>query len=156
MKKIVLLLLLSSCFFSCQDEFCASTTTPHLVVRFYNKDTPNKTKNIQLVVWANDKAKLFNGQIITTDSLILPLDTQKNSVTYHFSKQNEADPESVSVEDLVIKYNTKDTYISKSCGFKSTFNNVSITNTNKDWLKSQELTTTTITNENNAHVKIFH
>ena len=133
MKKLLSLLILvifSVAIFSCQDEFCLDATTPNLIIRFYNKDTITKTKSINLVVWANTKDTLYNG--IATDSLSIPLDTQNNNVTYHLSILNSLNTQ----EDIDINYTTEDVFVSKACGFKSIFNNVSISAKNNSWISN--------------------
>ncbi|GGF74260.1 hypothetical protein SAMN05444281_1524 [Wenyingzhuangia marina] len=154
MKKLLSLLLLvtfSATIFSCQDEFCLDATTPNLIIRFYDKDTITKTKSIKLIVRANSKDTLYNG--INTDSLSIPLDTQNNNVTYHISILDNPN----SQEDININYTTEDVFVSKACGFKSIFKDVSITTTHNNWLSSATPTSTfNITDQTQAHVKIFH
>lgn len=153
MKKniiFILIALLFSTFYSCQDEFCIDATTPALTIRFYDKDNVTETKSISLIVWANDMDALYNGT--STDSLSIPLDTQNTSVTYHLSILDSPD----SQEDITINYTTEDVFVSKACGFKSVFKNIIITTTNNNWIDSYTTTVTEITNENEAHVKIYH
>lgn len=154
MKKLLSLLLLvtfSAAIFSCQDEFCLDATTPNLIIRFYDKDTVTNTKSIKLIVWANSLDTLYNG--VTTDSLSIPLDTQNNNVTYHFSILDSLN----SQEDININYITEDIFVSKACGYKSIFKDVNITTTNNDWLSTTTPASTfNITDQTQAHVKIFH
>lgn len=160
--------MLSLTLYNCQDEFCLDATTPSLIIRFYDKDTVTNTKSVSLIVWANDKDTLYSGT--TTDSLSIPLDTQNTSVTYHLSlidnseEEEDADEEIVEdtdtvnqQEDIIINYTTEDVFVSKGCGFKSIFNNVSITTTNSYWIDSYTPTSTfNITDQTEAHVKIYH
>ena len=61
-----------------------------------------------------------------------------------------------STNQLTITYTTEDVYVSRSCGFKTIFNTVTITASN-GWVQSfTPSTLTTINNETKAHVKIFH
>ena len=153
MKKpifFIFITLIISTLYSCQDEFCLDATTPALTIRFYNYDTVTQTKSVTLVVWANDMDTLYDGT--TTDSLSIPLDTQNNSVIYHLSILDSIDSE----EDLNISYTTEDVFVSKACGFKGVFNNLTISATNNNWIDSLATTVTEITNENEAHVKIYH
>lgn len=158
MKKLIFSLFIITSFIafnSCQDEFCLDSTTPNVVIEFYNNTERDSLKEIDLIVWANTtKDTIFNGTISDTGSLELPLDTQNNSVVYHLSRQDDLG--NGSVEDITINYTTEDQYVSKSCGFKSVFNNVTISTTNADWLLDSETTTESITNETEAHVKIYH
>lgn len=155
MKKIsrlIVLLGIFSAFYSCQDEFCIEPTTPELILRFYNKDSTNfTTKQIQLVAWVGaDTISYVNGS--SSDSIALPIDTQKTSVTYTFSIQDSIP----SQETFTINYTVEDVYVSKACGFKSIFNDFTITHTQDNWIDSLAQQTTEIINQNQAHVQIFH
>lgn len=153
MKKsnlVIFIILIFSTLYSCQDEFCLDATTPALTIRFYNKETITETKPIALIVWANDKDTLYYGT--STDSLSIPLDTQNTSVVYHFSILDSLN----SQEDITINYTTEDVFVSKACGYKSIFKEVTIVATKNNWIDNIATTVTEITNENKAHVKIYH
>lgn len=155
MKKSSLLIILAgifSVFFSCQDEFCIEPTTPEFIIRFYNKDSTNyTTKQIKLVAWVgNDTIPYVNGS--SRDSIALPIDTQNTSVTFNLSILDSVP----SLETLTINYKVDDIYVSKACGFKSVFKEVTLTHSNNNWLSKSEQITQEITNQNQAHVQIFH
>ena len=57
---------------------------------------------------------------------------------------------------FTLSYTIEDIFVSKSCGFKSIFNNVSLNIDIQGWSLDNNLTTTTIDNQNQAHVQIFH
>ncbi|WP_010136214.1 DUF6452 family protein [Ochrovirga pacifica] len=138
-------------FFSCQDEFCLEPTTPQLVLRFYDKDTLENNKAISLVAWVgNDTIPTVIGN--ASDSIALPINTQANSVTYQFSIFDSVP----SLETFTLNYTVEDVYVSKACGYKSVFTNVSITHSSDNWLSSSKLITSEISNENQAHVQIYH
>lgn len=151
MKNIYATLLIMLFCISCQDEFCLDSTTPSLIVRFRDINT-DTIKPIKLNVGAIDLDTLINDT--TLDSLVIPLNTQTNSITYFLSKVDDSN--SQSSELLTIDYDIEDVYVSKACGFKSIFKNISITTTNNDWLLNFNTITSDITNENQAHVKILH
>ncbi|MDO6802201.1 DUF6452 family protein [Wenyingzhuangia sp. 1_MG-2023] len=159
MKKTFFLFLsvgFLATLFSCQDEFCLEPTTPNLTVRFYDKDTVENTKALNLIVWigsGTDSVALPDYVGTSIDSLSLPLDTQNTLVDYHFAILDSVG----SQEEISITYSTEDVYVSKACGFKSIFHDVTFTNTtNSEWLSKSEQLSTEITNETEAHVKIFH
>lgn len=163
MKKICLIIILTLTIitiYSCQDEFCLDSTTPSLIIKLYDKDDVSSKKSASLIIWANEKDTLFNG--ISTDSISLPLDTKNNNVIYHFSlieDENEDEENSNDInnqEDININYTIEDIFVSKSCGFKSVFNDVNISITKNNWINNFTTTVTEITNEDQAHVKIFH
>ncbi|MDB4297297.1 DUF6452 family protein [Flavobacteriaceae bacterium] len=133
-------------FVSCSDDFCVDNTTPQIIFRLYDNTDNTLTKELSLSVSAND---LDTFTEITTDSIAIPLDTNATSVIYKFT--NEGNEETITVN-----YSVEDVFVSRACGYKSVFNNISITPTTSSWLQSTELVSTSITNENQAHVKIFH
>ncbi|ANW95631.1 hypothetical protein AXE80_04765 [Wenyingzhuangia fucanilytica] len=151
MKKILpflfLAILTAALTSSCQDEFCLDPTTPNLIIRFYDKDVVTEKKSIELKVWVENKDTIYNG--VSTDSIYLPIDTKNSSVVYHIKSDD-------ITEDITLSYTVEDKFVSKACGFKSIFNNITVNTTNNGWLNSFTTTTSDITNQNQAHVKIFH
>lgn len=149
MKKILTILVLCCVMISCEkDDFCTQNpVTPKLVLRFYNNLNRTQPKNVdQLYVWAAGKDSILVNQ--STDSISIPLNTISNETVYNFSKGNV-------VNQFTIRYTPQQIYVSRSCGFKVNFNEVSYISTNT-WIADYEVTTTTINNQNAAHVQIFH
>ncbi len=161
MKKLFLPLIfvfISIVTLSCQDEFCLEPTTPNLIVRFINKDTITQTKRINLRVETLNQELLFAN--FSGDSLVLPLNTNNTNTAYTLSIVTiPEDPNEDIIfdsEELTINYETEDVFVSKSCGYKSIFNNVNISTTNNSWLSKATSSTENISNQNQAHVQIFH
>lgn len=151
MKKIVgFLLLLSLIISSCEkDDFCTQNpiTNKSLILRFYdntNRESLKSAENID--VWSQEKDSIFIG--ITTDSLIIPLNANTNQTIYSIRKNN-------IVEQITINYTTDFEHVSRSCGFKTIFNDLSISISN-DWISDFTLLETTLENQDAAHVQIFH
>jgi hypothetical protein len=72
-----------------------------------------------------------------------------NETIYNFSTGNV-------VNQFTIKYIPKEKYISRSCGFRVLFNEVTF-ESNNTWISGfTPETLTTIDNQNSAHVQIFH
>lgn len=141
-----LLILTSSCE---KDDFCIQNpVTPQLILRFYNSTDKISLKTVDnLYVWADGKDSLYINE--STDSLAIPLNSGSNQTIYNLSKGD-------IVNRFTIDYTPRDEYVSRSCGFKVVFENVSISS-NNTWI--QEFTPNTLTaieNENQAHVQIFH
>lgn len=152
MKKILLFLLAITILTACQDEFCTEAVTPELVVRFYDKDSINEsTKTIDLIVNVYELDSLFDGDS-SIDSLYLPINTITNTVTYNLSILDSLD----SDEALTINYTTEDQYVSKACGYKTVFKNFTIQATQNSWIDSIVQLKTEITDDNEAHIKIYH
>ncbi|MGY5351313.1 DUF6452 family protein [Wenyingzhuangia sp. IMCC45533] len=151
MKKTFVAILLILFSIGCQDEFCLDDTTPNLIIRFRDINT-DTIKPITLNVGAINLDTLIRNTAL--DSLVIPINTQSNSVTYFLARVVNDSVQ--SSETITLNYDIEDVYVSKECGFKSTFKNVSISTTNNDWLLDAKSLTSNITNENNAHVEILH
>ena len=134
---------------SCEkDDFCTlNPITPKLVLRFYDNVNKTQLKNVnQLYVWAAGKDSILVNQ--STDSISIPLNSIANETVYNFSKGNV-------VNQFTIQYTPQQIYVSRSCGFKVNFDEVSYISSNT-WIADFEVTTITIKNQNAAHVQIFH
>ncbi|WP_438972117.1 DUF6452 family protein [Polaribacter sp.] len=150
MKKTVGLISILLLFFSCEkDDFCTQNpVTPNLILRFYDSTNRNTIKKVDnLYVWAEGKDSLFVNASL--DSLYIPLNTAALETVYYFSKDN-------TINQFTISYSTANEYVSRSCGYKVIFNEVSFTS-NNSWINDFEPNTPiTIENQNKAHVQIFH
>ena len=149
MKKILTILVLFCVITSCEkDDFCTlNPITPKLVLRFYDNVNKTQLKNVnQLYVWAAGKDSILVNQ--STDSISIPLNSIANETVYNFSKGNV-------VNQFTIQYTPQQIYVSRSCGFRVNFNEVSYIS-NNTWIADFEVTTITIKNKNAAHVQIFN
>ncbi|MBL4744908.1 MAG: hypothetical protein JKY08_00925 [Flavobacteriaceae bacterium] len=151
MKRILILLVCSFLgVISCEsDEICDQTIqpTPKLIITFYDIDNPESRKEV------NDfSAIIVEGQVvieaITTDSIQIPLDIFNLTTAYQFL-QGE------TIEDLTFSYTTKQIFMSKSCGYRTQFNEVTATVT-KQWIQHLSVEETTINDQTTEHVKIYH
>ena len=68
---------------------------------------------------------------------------------YHLSTEN-------TVNQFTVNYTPNEEYVSRSCGFKIIFNEVTFTSDNTWITDFTPETLTTIDNQNEAHVQIFH
>ena len=150
MTKKTLFFLLSLSFFitSCEkDDFCSEATTPKLIITFYDAEAPSERKTLPIYVWAEGKENIY--EKVVTDSIAIPLNTQTNQTKYYMSNQ--------TIEDFFeISYETEDEFVSRSCGFKTLFKSLSITEYSEEWIKNMQLNNSEITNEEAAHLSIFH
>lgn len=149
MKKTLPFIVFLALILGCEkDDFCTQNPiTPKLVVRFYDSNNPSQLKTVdQLYVWANGKDSIIVNQ--TLDSISIPLNSIANETVYNFSK-------GTIVNQLTIKYTPKEMYVSRSCGFRVIFDEVTV-ESNNTWISSISQIQTTINNQNAAHVQIFH
>lgn len=150
MKKTLVTLLLLMIIWSCtKDDFCTqSPVTPNLILRFYDDINRGDLKSTSgLFIWADNKDTIFINQ--ATDSLVIPLNTASNQTIYNLSEGNV-------VNQFTINYTIRNEFVSRSCGFKSIYENVTFSSSST-WITDFTPTTlTSIENQNSAHVQIFH
>lgn len=166
--KILVSLLIVLSLWACErDDICGATTptTPHLIIRFYNINNPTEIKTVsRLAVTAENNPKfIVNDQ--TTDSIVLPLkiDALGNLNTSRFTliKDYATDQDSTTVSNpdiIEVNYTPELIYVSRACGYKSEFNNLSASRDTdlSNWIKDIQVINDTINNENAAHINIYH
>ena len=157
MKKYYLLLsLIALLVSSCEkDDFCIEPITPNMVIRFYNATNITQTKPVEdFSVNPEGFDELYSNANL--DSILIPLDVTSNQIIYNLSSES-------NIDIITINYDVEEVFVSRSCGFKAIFNNVSVTSdVSNDWIigltetLENTITIPTIDNETAAHVKIFH
>jgi len=169
MKKVSVLFLVISIFLGCEkDDICSSDTgtTPQLILRFYDIANQEETKAVPnlLVYGVNslNEIVLFDGiglLATNTDSIAIPLQTSDNFTRFVLHRDLEdGDFETGNIDIIIANYEREDVYVSRACGYKQIFNNLGIDlePDPSNWVINSEILSTTINNENEAHVKIFH
>jgi len=151
MKKYITIIMFSIfAILSCEkDDICIENTTPNLIIRFYDNDNQTEAKQIVLdSVWANNKENIYKNE--TIDSIIvLPLDLSQNNTLFKFSSN--------SIEDEInFTYDRNDIFVSRSCGYKTIFENLQIDSNSTNWIKNISINNTIIENDTAAHITIFH
>ena len=157
MKKYYLFLsLIALLISSCEkDDFCIEPITPNMIIRFYNATNISETKAVNdLTINISNLDSIYTN--VSLDSVVIPLDVTSNQIIYNFSSGSNLDI-------LTIDYEIEEVFVSKSCGFKAIFNNVTITSdVSNDWIigltetLENTITIPTINDESAAHVQIFH
>lgn len=148
-KYLILLFILSFTLINCEkDDICIETTTPKLIVVFYDNAIPAEKKEVTvLTVWAEGQVNLYDKK--STDSISIPLDLNQNRTTYIFDNK--------TIKDTIeFTYERKDVFVSRSCGYKTIFENLQIESRSANWIKNDTLKNTTIDNETAIHLSIFH
>ena len=155
---------------SCErDDICAESTptTPHLIIRFYSNAEPALFKPvIRLKVRAldADNNPLEDIPVFQSrDSIVLPLrfKNQGDIAVSRFSIENDTDEDettAANIDIITVTYTPEFQYISRACGYKSIFTNVSfgVQPDDENWILTNEILTTTIDNENQAHIILRH
>ena len=162
MKKIMLLLgfilLINT---SCEkDDFCLKNpVTPNLVLRFYDETNRETLKTAKLLtVWIEGKDTIDGYESFTTDSIAIPINSLALETIYHLkiNEENGAKADN-QVTTFTITYDPEEEYVSRSCGYKVIFNDVTFSSDNTNWIKDfTPETLTTIDNQDAAHVQIYH
>lgn len=163
-----LLFLVGSCE---KDDICAATTptTPRLIIGFYDAADPETKKavpNLRILGVRDEGDTLVSSADRTSrDSILLPLRTQDMATSYKLII-NSADDETTMEETgntdvLIINYTPNDVFISRACGFKTTYNLISfeVGDDGDKWIADTpaiEIINELVENEFTVHVKIFH
>lgn len=163
MKKILILITALFILNACErDDICIDPITPKLTIRFYNNDDPAAFKsvsNIQVHIDTLSEAYTDNSQTIrsSTDSIAVPLRVDQNVTKILLTENSTSDTEK-NTDTLEVSYTTESIFVSRSCGYKDIFNNVSckLIDDGNMWLLGTEIVTLNIENEDQANVKIFH
>lgn len=157
MKRIYYRFLLSMFLTAgCEpDDICIEGIpgTPQLIIVFYDKDNPNQTKEVSsLQVKGMDMEELLYDA--TTDSIAIPLKIKETSSSFSFiSTENNT----IFEELLRVDYTANDEFISRACGFKISYKNISISRLNSaTWIENIIIVTDSISDTKEAHVKILH
>ena len=178
MKKIGLLALLLFIIvhFGCErDDICPESrpTTPSLIIDIFDIDNQENKKNVfRLFVAGVDHENFLPGyNVVSTDNIVLPLRTSENSTQYTLiqnytindngTPNNPDDDYAQGNRDIItINYSTELVFVSRACGYKIIFTNVTLTIEQDDdnWILSKQSTkdNQSVEDETTAHFNIFH
>lgn len=174
MKKILTLLLLFICIaFSCErDDLCPddTPTTPKMVVEFRDVTLNDNPKNVLKlrIEDVNDATRVLPGyNAITEDQMILPLKTDRdenNRGITQYRVYRDYDVVNDVIEGnpdiLTIEYLVEDIYVSRACGYKTIFKNVSVViePDSDNWMlfAPAENDNQSVINEDEIHFTIRH
>lgn len=163
--SIALLLIISTYLLSCEkDDLCAegTPTTPSLFIEFYQKDNVNVPKNVDIkfIAFGSTKADSIRGT-----SMKLPLRVDANTTKWYLTyRQVTGSATEINTDILEFNYQTKSTYVSRACGYKTTFtldantqdiNPVDGPENDGPWISDFIVDKLNIEDENEAHIKIY-
>lgn len=172
MKKLVsLLLLFTFGLSSCEkDDICDANTptTPRLVLEFF--DITNQTKlrpvtNLKVIGDGMTEGIVFNEAAVDStkyltnaSKVMLPLKVNDTTVTFKLIYNSTS--VNANTDVLTINYSRKNEYVSRACGFKTTFVIKSFSPTDPDgdtpWMTLVQLNETNIESENETHIKVYY
>lgn len=172
MKQLFFVITLLTVFIGCEkDDICTDSNadTAKLIIRFYDITSPETPKAVTNLLIVGDGNTLSYGLESTRDSIVIPLRILENNTTYKLIQDYAVDDNGTPTDttddiatgnedEVVISYENNQIYISKACGFKNVFNDVTfgITNDTDNWILNSTVENTIIENSNNAHVHIYH
>ena len=163
--KFLLFLLISLIQLGCEsDEICLEDITPKLIIRFYNDNIPNEKKSVALLkVNIEGIDGDYSNETITnlTDSIAIPLKVTDNKTRFILTLQGNSNLGTEdNIDTISVNYTQQDIFISRSCGYKTVFNEAeaSFLIDDDNWIKGLEEKNDPlqIIDENAAHVKIYH
>lgn len=156
-RSFLYIFLIVTSFSACEkDDICLSPTTPKLILRFYDSADNTKLKAVSnlSIIAENRTDSLFTNQVV--DSIAIPLNVNSTQTIYNLKTSSTGNIADNKYNKLTLNYTTEEVYVSRSCGFKTIFKNVTVASDN-GWFQSfTPNSITSIDNENNAHIKIFH
>ncbi len=166
LKKYTSFAFLSLFLFSgCEkDDICVDGDTPHLIIRFYDKDdmeTPKAVTALQVAGEGLGPLSTVNG--FTTDSIAIPLRAFESSAVFSFTGSFDPDGDDIFEENtdtVTFNYQTEEIFISRACGYVANYTDlnpaVEMVMDLDLWIDSIEINNTTVSNEAAAHITIYH
>ncbi|MEW4922738.1 DUF6452 family protein [Algibacter sp. 2305UL17-15] len=175
-KIAIVVFVIGGIYLSCErDDLCPETTqtTAKLVMGIFDVAIPDDSKNVfGLRIQGVDNDDVLEGyNVVTTNSLILPLRTDANETKFKLHQNyaiddngtpNDPDDDfATGNEDIItITYIKEDVFVSRACGYRTIFSNVgiSIENDGDNWIQliQAENDNQIVENETEAHFKLFH
>ena len=150
-KYLVLTILFLVTFLSCEkDDICIENTTPNLIIRFYDNDIQTELKQLDaMYVWVVDYDSISIYNNVTIDSIVIPLNLTEDITKYVIEKN--------AIKDTIeFNYFRNDIFVSRSCGYKTNFENLEIKSHTLNWIKNYTIINPIIENETAAHINIYH
>lgn len=168
---------------SCErDDICAEATptTPRLIIDLFDLSSQEDSKNVfDLVVIGVGNDEVLDGFfVINTDNIILPLKTEDSGTgevasstqyilhkEYTFDDNDTPDDTSDDIiggnpDIITINYSTELVFVSRACGYKTIFQNVTITieDDGDNWILSRQSINDnqSVEDETTTHFNFFH
>ncbi|WP_228851652.1 DUF6452 family protein [Aegicerativicinus sediminis] len=149
--------------YNCErDDICSSATptTPHLIIRFFDIDNQDagKTVNDLTIFGEGSEIPIYN--LADIDSIALPLNIEGEGIStttkFQFIQDAANNP---NIDEIEVTYTPEFVYVSRACGYKSIFNDLQIRIISEgieNWVRLSEIIYSTVDNETEAHVYLFH
>jgi hypothetical protein len=161
-KRILLLVFFIGIISACEkDDFCIENpVTSKLIIDFYddtNRETLKKVERFSII--AVDQPDSLFRNVSTESRISIPLNSLTNETVFKLKKNTTTN--GAKADNLIaiftITYDKREEFVSRSCGFKVVFNNLTFSSETNSWIT--DFTPTTVINlddQSEAHVQIFH
>lgn len=161
---------------SCErDDICpeSTPTTPRLFIEFYDVNNPDNLKNVFgfVAIGENNPDILEGYENVRTDDVFLPLKTDVNTTRYSLMADAQVNDNGTpddptddflegNVDVVEINYSREEVYVSRACGYKTIFKNVTLTiiPDSDNWMLSRQPATDnqSVEDETTAHFFVSH
>lgn len=156
-----------------RDDICpeSTPTTPNLIITSFDVSIQENKKNMFDVTIKGEGVDQFleDYKKVTTDSIVLPLNTATNSVVYKIYTNSTIDNNGTPADEsddivtgnldtVTVNYTTEQVYVSRACGYKTVFKDVSITVDTNHWIQFIQPVNNpqSVEDEKATHFKLFH
>ncbi|MEE9349393.1 MAG: DUF6452 family protein [Flavobacteriaceae bacterium] len=145
--------------FSCErDDICIDENTPQLIIRFHDAIETDDLKSVSnlFVKVTNSLDEIVEINVIKTiDSIVVPLNVDQDYTKITLVKNANIDANAIT-DEFTLNYTLNSIYVSRSCGYKSIYNDIIVSNSSSNWLSQIQKEVDDIENESIAHLTIFH
>ncbi len=161
-----ILLAITLLFTGCtRDDICDPNvpTTPLLIITFkdfLNRDEPKQVVGLSVIGDYSPAVNIISE--VTTDSIAIPLRTAVDNTQYQLIQAATATTTEIT-DVYLTTYLRENIYINRACSFKTIFNELAfsenVTDSDNDsasWILDISINQTTVENENQSHITIFH
>ena len=165
-KKIIFFTLILFAFKGCtKDDICPpdTATTSNLIITFRDFANPANPKKVEvLTVQTDNNDSIDIIYRISTDSIIIPLNTNADTTKYRLIRTVLSDTGSVvseNIDKIMFIYNRRNGYVNRACGFKTEFDNLEPVlelEGSDNWIEQVIRNRDTVNDENSAHITLLH
>lgn len=159
MKKLIIILIAFIAFISsCEkDDICldSEAKTSRLIIRFKDNANHSLFKSVNLLAVqgiGNDNILNFG----ISDSIAIPLNVGSDISQFKFMKDYDETTENNDQVDF--NYTRADEFVSRACGYRTIFENLTtaIIADSNNWILDYEISHTTVNNEDEKQLIIYH
>lgn len=165
-KKLILNLVAVLSVLGCtKDDICEETapTTPLLVIEFkdaFNRNEAKAVNELNILLTDDDGTAVFATPTANDTIVSIPLNTEATFSEFQFVVNSNDTTDIRNVDIVTFNYTREDVYISRACAFRVTYNDLNLNieddGANANWILDAEILKTTIEDETEAHLTIFH